>query len=82
AAPAASTPTASAPTLAASVPGGDINQALQRITGQMETLTRIIDRHTTVLTAHETRLQRMEDYLAKPISERDKAALPLPKAQP
>jgi hypothetical protein len=55
-------PTAPTPP-AASDSGTDANKALQRITAQMETLTKVVEKHTTILTSHEDRIQRMEKWL-------------------
>jgi hypothetical protein len=46
-------------------PGMDCNQALRKVTSQIETLTKVVDKHNDYLKSHEKRLQRLEDYLSK-----------------
>jgi hypothetical protein len=41
----------------------------------MHTLTKVVEKHTMVLTSHERRIKRMEDYLSK----KQDNPLPLPK---
>ncbi len=41
----------------------DCNQALKRITKQVETLTAAVDQHSDYLTVHEKRLIRIEKFL-------------------
>src|SRR5260370_15342582 len=46
--------------------GTDCNRALQRVTAQMETLTKVVEKHTIIMTSHERRIQAMEDWLQNP----------------
>jgi hypothetical protein len=41
----------------------DCNQALRRITKQVETLTAAVDQHSDYLTVHEKRLNKIEKFL-------------------
>jgi hypothetical protein len=66
-----------APTSPTSDSGMDCNKALQKLTSQMETLTKVVEKHTLILSSHERRIQRMEDYLAIDPKDRNKP-LPVP----
>jgi hypothetical protein len=77
--PAAPTPPAAPAAPTATDSGTDCNKALQRVTAQMETLTKVVEKHTLILTSHERRIQRMEDYLKDNPTKNDKT-LPLPSA--
>ena len=61
-APAATPPVAPAATPANT--GETCDAALRRITSQMETLTKVVETHTLVLTSHEDRIKRLEDWAA------------------
>jgi len=73
-APVAAAPTAAAPTAApvSSESGMDCNQALRKITKEVETLTAAVDQHSDYLKIHEMRLLRIEDYLHSNPTAKDK----------
>jgi hypothetical protein len=65
----------------------DCNQALRQLTAQVETLTKVVDRHSDFLKVHEARLIRLEKFLAEnefePAAkkgEKTNLKLPLPTA--
>lgn len=63
AAPVAPAPPAPTPAPTTSSNTMDVNEALRKVTKQVETLTAAIDQHSDYLTVHEKRLQRIENYL-------------------
>src|SRR5262249_18328024 len=48
----------------------DCNRALQRVTAQMESLTKVVETHTVVLPSHDERLQALEKW-AKTVNKPD-----------
>jgi hypothetical protein len=70
-----SAPTAPAAPDAATM---DVNQALRKITLQLDTLTKVVEKHNDFLTSHEKRIQRLETWLGN----KDNLGKPLPALKP
>jgi hypothetical protein len=74
------TPSAATAEATRGTSGMDVNQALRRLSVQIETLTKVVERHGDLLTDHEKRLQDLEKpKKAEPIKlpkDKDKEASP------
>jgi hypothetical protein len=59
--------------------GLDTNQALERVTAQLATLTHVIEKHIAILTSHEKRVGAVEEWIAEQDMKAKKVSAGLPE---